>query len=212
MPITTPVVISAAAEGVVDEAVVRSLLRHVGAMPGGIYGKNGKEHIRQKIRGYNNGARHNPWIVLVDLDHDAECAPPLRGSWLADLAPRMCFRIAVREVEAWLPADCERIASFLGVSRSGIPTDPETLDDPKATMVNLAQHSRRREIREDMVPRAGSARMIGPAYSSRLIEFVSTSPKPWRPDVACNLSESLRRSVACLKRLMQTQQSSRRGG
>jgi hypothetical protein len=39
---TIAVVIYGAVEGLVDEAVVRRLIRHVGAEPGPIYGKNGK--------------------------------------------------------------------------------------------------------------------------------------------------------------------------
>jgi len=73
------VVVSAAVEGIVDEAVVRKLIVQAGGRPGTVYGKSGKPHLRRQIQGYNNAARHSPWIVLVDLDRDAECAPPLCG-------------------------------------------------------------------------------------------------------------------------------------
>jgi hypothetical protein len=36
-------------------------------------------------------------------------------------------------------------------------------------VVELARYSRRRDIREDMVPRPGSGRSVGAAYTSRLI-------------------------------------------
>jgi hypothetical protein len=96
----------------------------------------------------------------------------------------MCFRVAVRETEAWLLADRERLARFLGISTSRIPLDPEAMDDPKSLMVDLARHSRRREIREDMIPRSGSGRNVGPAYVSRLIEFVAE--KKLTPDIDGN--------------------------
>lgn len=191
-------VVTAAVEGIVDEAVVRTLLNHVGVTPGDVHGKNGKAHLCQRIPGYNNAARHAPWIVLVDLDRDADCAPPLRRAWLSHPAPYMCFRVAVRAVEAWLLADGERIASFLRVARQRIPTDPEGLENPKETMVNLALQSRRRDVREDMVPRPGSGRSVGPAYSSRLIEFAANY---WRPQVAVEQCDSLRRATECLMRL-----------
>lgn len=190
--------ISAAVEGLVDEAVVRRLIAHVGATPGPVYGKQGKPFLRQRVTGYNDAAQRMPWIVLVALDHDEECAPPLRNAWLAHPAPLLCFRVAVREVETWLLADAQRLAAFLGVSRARVPADPERLDEPKTTMVNLARSSRRRAIQEDMVPREGSGRQVGPAYSSRLIEFVSSS---WQPDVAARRSDSLLRAIDCLKRL-----------
>ncbi len=194
----TAIEISAAVEGIVDEAVVRKLIAHAGATPGPVYGKQGKSFLRQRIAGYNNAARWAPWIVLVDLNHDGDCAPPLRNAWLVQPAAHLCFRVAVREVEAWLIADAERLAPFLGVPRNEVPANPEGLDEPKTTMVNLARSSRRRAIREDMVPREGSGRQVGPAYSSRLIEFASSS---WRPDVAAERSDSLRRAINCLKRL-----------
>lgn len=193
------IVISAAVEGIVDEAVVRKLITHADATPGDVYGKQGKSFLRQKIAGYNNAAKRMPWLVLVDLDSEEECAPPLRSAWLPQPAPYLCFRVAVREVEAWLLADAERLAGFLSVARSRLPADPERLGDPKATMINLARVSRRRDIREDMVPRPESGRQVGPAYSSRLIEFASGD---WRPDVAADRADSLKRAMRCLKRLI----------
>jgi hypothetical protein len=170
-------VISAAVEGIVDEAVVRKLIVKAGGCPGTVYGKNGKSFLRRQIPGYNNAARHLPWMVLVDLDHDAECAPPLCTEWVPEPAPYLCFRVAVREVEAWLMADADSLASFLSVARSRIPNDPEQLFERKTEMVNLSRHSRRREVREDMVPRERSGTSVGPAYTSRLIEYVQRS---WR--------------------------------
>ncbi|MDW8326371.1 MAG: hypothetical protein RMK99_07380 [Anaerolineales bacterium] len=196
-----PVTISAAVEGPTDEAVVTKLIAHVGALAGPVYGKNGKPHLRQHIGGYNNAARHSPWIVLVDLDHDADCAPPLRNEWLPQPAPLLCFRVVVRAVEAWLLADAEALSSFLGVARTRVPNQPEALEDPKAVMVNLARQSRRRDIRIDMAPREGSGRPVGPAYASRLIEFVSGY---WRPDVAAANADSLTRTIRCLRRIAET--------
>ena len=97
--------IMAAVEGVLDEVVVRKLILAAGAQPGTIYGKKGKPYLHQKIEGFNNAAQYRPWIVLADLDRDAECAPPLRNDWLPSPAALMCFRIAVRAVEAWLMAE-----------------------------------------------------------------------------------------------------------
>jgi hypothetical protein len=193
------VVVSAAVEGIVDEAVVRKLILQAGGCPGTIYGKRGKTHLRQQIQGYNNAARHSPWIVLIDLDRDAECAPPLCDQWVPDPARHLCFRVAVREIEAWLMADAETLALFLSVARSRLAADPERLLDPKTEMVNLSRYSRRREIREDMVPRERSGRQVGPAYAARLMEYVETQ---WRPRVAAHGAESLRRAMDCLEMLI----------
>jgi hypothetical protein len=196
------VTISVAVEGITDEAVARRLILHVGAQPGTVYGKEGKQRLRTRITGFNCAAQHTPWLVLVDLDDDADCAPTLRANWLPALAPRMSFRVAVREVEAWLLADFEAMADFLGVASNKVPRDPERLAAPKEAMVNLARHSRRNAIREDLVPREGSGRAVGPAYASRLIEFASTH---WRPQKAARRADSLRRAIACLQRLVEAE-------
>jgi hypothetical protein len=192
-------VIFAAVEGAVDEAVVRRLITSAEAVPGDVHGRQGKSFLRQRIAGYNNAARRLPWIVLVDLDHENDCAPPLRQAWVPRPAPLLCFRVAVREIEAWLLADAERLAGFLGVECGRIPVDPESLNDPKVTMVSLARNSRRRDIRLDMVPRPGSGRSVGPAYTSRLIEFASAD---WRPEVAASRADSLQRAMRSLERLV----------
>jgi len=195
-----PVLISAAVEGIVDEVVVRRLITHVGGHPGPVYGKNGKLALRQKINGYNNAAMHTPWVVLVDLNSDAQCAPILRQNWMPTPAPQLCFRVAVRQVEAWLMADADTLANYLGVARRQIPADPEALPNAKTEMVNLARRSRWSAIRQDMVPRQGSGRSVGPAYVSRMIEYAQTY---WRPAVAAQHADSLRRAIECLRRFVE---------
>lgn len=187
----------AAVEGLADEAVVRRLAGHVGLQVGQVHGKNGKDYLRQRIDAYNNAARISPWLVLVDLNREADCPPPLRATWVPVPAPHMCFRVAVRAIESWLLADRERVARFLSVQIPQVAEDPEAIANPKDAMVGLAAKSRRSDIRKDMVPRPGSGRSVGPAYTSRLIEFAGTL---WRPEVAARSSESLRR---CLVRLQE---------
>lgn len=47
----TPVV-SAAVEGIVDDAVVRKLLAHSGGQVGTVYGRKGKSYLQQRIHGF----------------------------------------------------------------------------------------------------------------------------------------------------------------
>jgi hypothetical protein len=194
-----PPVISAAVEGATDEAVARRLIVHAGGEPGVVYGKNGKSHLRERIQGFNNAARHAPWLVLVDLDDDEDCASPLCAKWVPTPAPQLCFRVAVRAVEAWLLADADSIAAFLGIARGKVPSDPDGVAAPKQVLVNLARTSRRKVIREEMVPSDKGGRSVGPAYTSRMIEFVTTE---WCPTRAAAHSDSLRRAIACLERLV----------
>jgi len=197
-----PILVSAAVEGLVDEAVVRRIIQEVGGYTGPVYGKNGKASLSHKIKGYNQAAMYRPWLVIVDLNHEVDCAPLLRATWLPDPAAYMCFRVAVRTVEAWLLADYERLSEFMNVDAGRIPKDPEKLADPKKTLVELARHSRSSVMREDMVPRSGSGRLVGPAYTSRLIEFVTNVEEGWRPPVAAECSRSLNHCLQRLRKLL----------
>jgi hypothetical protein len=193
-----PVVISSAVEGIVDEAVVKRLILEAGGEPGPVFGKNGKPHLKKRINGYNQAANRTPWIVLLDLDHEFDCPPPMKSAWLPRSSPNMCFRIAVREVEVWLLADRQRFASFFEIPLAAIPSNPESLEYPKEFVANLAGKSKSRAIKDDMLPRPGSGRSVGPGYPSRLIEFAFDIRKGWRPQQAASSSDSLKR---CLNRL-----------
>ncbi len=65
-------------------------------------------------------------------------------------------------------------------------------------MVNAARRSRYRAMVTDMVPRPGSGRSTGPAYSSRMFEFVQNH---WDPGNACAGADSLERCIFALRGL-----------
>ena len=183
-------------EGPSDAAVVQKILGDVGFAVGIIRETGGKSRLDLRMRGYNQAARYAPWFVLRDPNGDAACAPDLIRALLPDAAPQMCFRVAVRAMEAWLLADTERVSRFLGVSAAIIPRDPERLADPKRELVNLARRSRHRQIREAMVPEQGTPALVGPGYTAAILELVS---RGCRPHVAAESSPSL---TACLRRLV----------
>lgn len=193
--------VSAVVEGITDRAVLARLVEEAGLSLGSVHGLKGKEWIRARIAQYNRAAEHSPWVVIVDLDSDAPCAASLVSGWVPQRAPRFCLRVAVREVESWLMADASELARYLGISASVVPADVDALTDPKSELVSLARRSPRRAIRQDMLREPGSGRSEGPAYASRMIEFARYS---WRPAVAEQRSDSLRR---CRLRLAQLAKS-----
>lgn len=188
-------IVSVAVEGPTDTEVVSRLFAWLGIGLGTVYGEHGKAYLDGKLGAWNAAAKFAPWLVVRDLDHDADCAPTLVAKLLPAPSPFMCFRVPVRTVDAWLLADRERLASFLVVPVTAVPDDPDSLSDPKREIVNLARTSKRREVRDDLVPHLGMTAKVGPAFGARMIEFAR---KHWRPSVAVHSSKSLSRAVAAL--------------
>jgi hypothetical protein len=190
-------VVTAAVEGSIDEAVARRLAAELGITVDRVFGKAGKSKLILSLHGYNRAAARSPWWVLMDLDQDADCAP----AYVAELLPRpsrhMKLRIVVRAVEAWLLADRSGFARHLRIRKGALPTDPEELPDPKQFVVDVAQSSTSRTIREALVPRAGSGRKVGPGYGASMIEFAE---RHWDPRTALSVSETLQRCCNSLPR------------
>ena len=189
-----------AVEGPTDEHVATRLVVHAGGQVGRVLGRQGKPHLRAKIGGYCQAARRDPWLVLIDLDADADCPVPILDEWLPTKPQHMCFRVAVREIESWLLADADTLAAYLSVRRERVPKMPDWLDDPKDSMIALARRSRDRRIRQDMVPVTGGGGHTGRRYTARMTEYVLGT---WRSDVAARRSESFRRAMACLERIVE---------
>jgi hypothetical protein len=189
-----------AVEGPGDEAILRRLVEESGATLTAVHGMTGKDHLLKHLPGYNHAAHHSPWVVLVDLDLDDKCVGPFCSRHLPDPARLMCFRVVVRAAEAWLLADRATMSRFLGVNVALLPLNPDAEERPKRILADLAGRSRIRTIREDMAPRPGSGREVGPLYTARVIEFVR---EHWDPEHAAGTSDSLQRCINRLRALVQ---------
>jgi hypothetical protein len=177
-----------------SEAVVRKLLMDTGRTfaIGTVFGRGGYGYLRSRARNWNEAAAAGtPIVLLTDLDQHP-CPSRLIQDWLR-AAPHanLIFRVAVREIESWVLADREGFANFLGISVTKVPLQPDRIADPKQFLVNLARRSRRRTLRESIVPRQGSTAIQGPDYNGCLGEFVRTD---WDRDSAARRSPSLNRA------------------
>lgn len=153
-------------------------------------------YIKQKIAGFNSAAKTFPYIVLTDLDEN-ECAPALIREWLPHGKQRnLLFRVAVREVEAWVMADRSSFAKFLGLEPKNIPLDIDReVPDPKKFLLDLTRRSRKKDIQIDLLPRKDSTARVGPNYNQALIYFLY---KHWRLEEAIKYSASLNRMYRSL--------------
>ena len=192
-----PIPINLAVEDALSEAVLRRLLRHCGAAyaVGTVYSRGGFGYLRKRIHGWNAAAKGKPFLLVTDLD-SATCPNKLIEDWLpVPKHDNLLFRVAVREIEAWLLADAKGLANYLAVKPGRVPLSPEAHPDPKRKLVELAGESRKKQIREDIVPRKGSTAQQGPGYNACLTEFVQTV---WDVESAANNAMSLRRTLTRL--------------
>ena len=134
----------------------------------------------------------------VLTDQDRGCPPDKIANWLEkEIHPNMIFRIAVMEVESWVMAHRDAFAEFLGVPLDRIPTDTDTIADPKRFLISLARRSRLRRLRQDLVPEAGSTSIQGPDYNGRLSGFIESQ---WSIHQARKYSKSLNRAFVRLRK------------
>ena len=158
-----------------------------------VFNARGNVRLKDGMTKFREASRVLPHIVLTDLDR-CPCPPELINNWNANqLPPQLLFRVAVREVEAWLMADRAGIAKFLHIDISKVPHAPETEEDPKRTLINLARKSRKRRLSQEIVPETGSAAKIGPLYNTHFVNFVNSS---WDIEQACLCAPSLARTLS----------------
>lgn len=185
-------------EDIISEAVLRRILADLGMPVATCYGLQGNNYIRQKLTAFNNASRYVPYIILTDLDANP-CPVQLVSNWFQGITPsrNLVFRVAIKEVESWILADRDNFAGYLRVSSVRIPVSTETLANPKEFVVELAKHARKRDIRDAIVPPAGSCAKRGRDYNGALVRFIY---KSWDYDAAALHSDSLDRMLKTLRR------------
>jgi len=159
---------------------------------GASYWGTGFGYIKTHTRAFNSAAKGMPYFILTDLDR-GECAPCLINAWLGSVPkhPNLIFRVSVRAVEAWLLADSEGFATFLGMAANRIPQNPDSIPDPKQELIHTVGQSSKRDLKKDIVPKPGSGAKQGPAYNAPLVEFVRDK---WNVKAARHNSHSLDRA------------------
>jgi len=159
------------------------------------YSGHGFGYLKTNIKGFNQASVVNPHFMLTDLDN-YECPIVLINDWVDfELNDNFIFRIAVREVESWVLADRENLSKYFNVSIANFPRNPDEETDPKNTLISLARRSKKRNIREDIVPINHNAG-IGPNYNGCLSTFVFNN---WDIEKAILNSASLRKTYEKLR-------------
>jgi len=193
----TDIPINLAVEDALSEAVLKEMLKQT-QRPfsiGTCLSRGGYGYLKKIIPGLNQAAAGMPYLILTDLDN-AECPLAIISSWLTQPKhPNLIFRVAIKEVESWLLAHREAFAEFLGITVSLIPANVDKIPDPKQLLINLARKSKKRKLREAIVPERNSTAKIGKDYNGQLIQFVQNY---WQVESAQVNSRSLQRAMNAL--------------
>jgi hypothetical protein len=187
-----------AIEDSLSETLMQRVLGEIApGVPFTTVGRTGREHLRKRARELNRAAQSVPVVMLIDLDRRVPCAFDLMQEFLGTPKnPRLIFRVAVMEIESWILADRDAFAEFLRIPAHRIPAVTDEIDQPKEFVVNLARKSRSKQIYEDLVPAAGSTATVGPAFNSRVGEFVRGG---WSSSRAAQSSPSLLRALSRIR-------------
>ena len=153
--------------------------------------RNGFGYLKSKIRNFCELARRMPVLLITDLDNE-QCPMTLIGAWSRHevLPDQLIFRVAVRQIESWLLADREGLASFLKVSVQRLPGNPDGLTDAKRFLLQLASRAPR-QIRDELVADRNAMAAQGLGYNALLSSFVRSR---WNPSSAASRSDSLARA------------------
>lgn len=158
-----------------------------------VLGNNGNGYLQKKSPEFNRSAKGLDIFLLTDLDSPKGCPLELIRSWIkGPLNPRFLFRVAIMEVESWLMADRKAVAEFLSIPINRIPPSTDNIPDPKEFLVSLARGSKKRKLREELVPKPGARIPVGYGYNTRLSQFVRDH---WDLERAASASPSLKRTV-----------------
>ncbi len=182
--------VNIAGEGACDVRAVERILEIYGLEVAAKYDCRGKSKLDKRLPGFLAASNHMPWVILRDLDNDAECAPALIAVANLQLSPPARFRVVVRSIESWLFADREGLANWMGVKSSLIPKSPENILDPKQNLAQLAAKSRQRDLKSRLAARPEDGAIVGPEYGAAIFEFID---KHWNVEKAIEdaLSPSL---------------------
>lgn len=180
-----------------DEVSEQVALRLIGEHPSlGLRGeprrRGGFGYLKKNLGNFCNLARTQPVFLLTDLDH-APCPGGLIRDWLGKetAPPDLLFRVAVREVEAWILADHANLPLLFERKTVKAPPDPESLPDPKRHLLKLAEKASG-PVKRDLLPKdKDAATAQGLNYNARLVAFVQ---EHWDPARAAANAPSLARA------------------
>ena len=180
--------IPALVEGYLEERLLAVLWRQLGRSEDLTFRNAGGSPFWGHARRFNKAGEHQLVLGLADLEQ-ASCASAALEALGQPRSNGFKLRLAVRMIESWVMADRESFAAYLGVRVAQVPREPDLLEHPKRAVVDLARSSRKRLVRDAVVP-SGSG-LVGAEYMPFMTTFVGSR---WEVERARPNSPSLERA------------------
>lgn len=163
-------------------------------------GNSGFGYLKKRLPNFNQIAVNvMPVLLLTDLDR-TDCVLGFIEDWTKGMSvsERLLFRVAVREIEAWLLADQQAFADLLGIDSTLLPNEPENLLDPKQALLNLVRRSKQRKLKDMILPGKNTNNTVGLGYNTELVRYVR---EYWNPLTAAESAPSLARTLKRINEL-----------
>ena len=159
-------------EGHLEARLLAVLWRQLGKHETRLVVRNaGGSPFWKHAKRYNEAGKFQTVIGLGDLEQSA-CAEVALAQLENPLSVGFKLRLAVRMIESWLMADRESFAEHLGLRVSQVPAQPDLIAHPKLKVVELARQSRKRSVRQALVPAGAGA--VGAEYMPFMAGFVDS--------------------------------------
>lgn len=197
-------VIRIVVEDELSEAVVKKIIydnTKISDLNFQTIGKRGRGKIKNRVNEFNNQSEALYFVILIDLNSDP-CAPELIREWFKHpIRKNLIFRVAVREVEAWILSDIDAISRYFNMNKDLVYKEvgnPDLLTDPKKKLLSIVNRSKNKSLKKDIVKQQGTILLQGSAYNTILSDFVLYN---WESDRARVKSTSLNRAILAIKTL-----------
>ncbi|MGC6387259.1 hypothetical protein ACMV8I_06265 [Ewingella sp. S1.OA.A_B6] len=193
--------ISIATEDILSEEVISKILTELGDFNLlHKLGRKGCGYLIKKIENFNTLANTGNVLVVIDLDMNRTSDEYLLYLTrnLKNRHENLIFSVPTREVESWILADREGLSNFLNISEKKIDRLPDSLDDPKSKLINLAKACKNSVAKNGIPPKAKSISKVGLSYNTILTKFVTET---WSFRRALENSLSLSQTVTLLENL-----------
>lgn len=168
--------------------------------------------IKSKMAAFNLMASSYPVVLLSDMDTD-DCAPIAKNNLTKGIAvihDNFIINIAVDEAEAWLLADRDGLAKYLGVKIEVMPIAEEqkfggmhkrtemavSLKSSYFLTHNIISTSTDKELKAQISAPGKACK--GPEYNSAIVPFIQNS---WNIEMARKNSYSLDKAIMRIQSL-----------